>query len=237
MIESHWTHFYQDSKGASQIMNKRYFGLPLYGILGGIAMTSVLLIMYTVPNIVAHFFEIPWHSVRIDAIDDAIPLIPPMALIYVLFYPFNLLSPMFASRYGTKEWFVRYMQACLIAYTTGFVIFLAYPTYIDRVAEDLYARAGDGFFGWGLRCIYDHDGVARGTNLFPSYHCLSTVMCLIGYYQKGIPGWLKGSMTVFAVCIFASTVMIKQHYFADVVSAIAIGLTSWLIICKLRERK
>ena len=67
-------------------------------------------------------------------------------------------------------------------------------------------------------------------NLFPSIHCLASLMCYLGIRKcDDIPRWYKAATLLFAILIFASTQFTKQHYIVDVVGGVAIALICFAI--------
>ena len=62
------------------------------------------------------------------------------------------------------------------------------------------------------------------TNLFPSIHCVASWMAVRGAcMMKGMPRWYVPLHFVVAVLVFASTVLVKQHFFVDIFAGIAVA--------------
>ena len=68
------------------------------------------------------------------------------------------------------------------------------------------------------------------TNLFPSIHCLVSWFCFIGIRgQKSIPRAYRIFSCVFAVLVFVSTQVTKQHYIIDVIGGIAVAEAAYYL--------
>ncbi|MBO4838676.1 MAG: phosphatase PAP2 family protein [Lachnospiraceae bacterium] len=171
---------------------------------------------------------------KIPFIDDAIPLIPAFAVIYLFSYVFWIRGPMVASL-TKKRNFVNYIAGLSLAYIIGFLFFVFMPTCMDRVREGLLdAAARPGFFNWLLSIIYGADGSRYGFNLFPSYHCLISLYCYLGIRkQPEVSRGFRIYSAVMTVLICASTVFTKQHYFIDIPGGLLIALGCYLLMNKL----
>ena len=79
---------------------------------------------------------------------------------------------------------------------------------------------------------YSLDGSETAYNLLPSFHCINSTLCYLGVAgRKEIPLWVRIYSFVTAILIYASTVYVKQHYFLDVVTGIALALVVYYV-CK-----
>ena len=66
--------------------------------------------------------------------------------------------------------------------------------------------------------------IDQPTNLFPSIHCLVSWFCFIGIKDReDIPKWYKVFSCIFAIMVFVSTQVTKQHYLVDVVGGVLIA--------------
>ena len=73
-------------------------------------------------------------------------------------------------------------------------------------------------FGWILGVVYRCDSPL---NLFPSVHCVESWFdARIALAEKGCPRWLKIAMPVMTALVFASTVLVKQHYLIDILGGV-----------------
>ena len=104
---------------------------------------------------------------------------------------------------------------------------------MDRVAEGLYAVPENPTFFDKLRLFwYSLDGSAMAYNLLPSFHCINSTLCYLGVAgRKEIPVWFRAYSLVITVVIYASTVYVKQHYFLDIVTGVALAAAAYFL-CK-----
>ena len=127
------------------------------------------------------------------------------------------------------SWFLGYILICrespegcgvlvgeMIAKLRCLVIFVALPTRMEQpqVTEP-------GLFGWMTRVIYYVD---EPDTLFPSIHCLENWVVWRGMWGcASISKPVKGFFFVFALLVFASTLLVKQHVLVDIPAAIVVG--------------
>jgi len=101
----------------------------------------------------------------------------------------------------------------------SFNIFWIFPVRMTLRPEN---PAVDSFVTWGLRLCYYLD---QPLNCFPSLHVALTVLAAMICWKVdrfwGALAW------VGSVAVSASTMLVKQHFFADVVAGIALALLSY----------
>ena len=165
-------------------------------------------------------------------LDDMIPIVSIFIIPYVWAYLFWAMGPMAVSLCEKKH-FADYMAACLFSCVAGILVLAFLPTYMDRIAEGLYEVSENPTFFEKLRQFwYSMDGSAMAYNLLPSFHCINSTLCYLGVAgRKEIPKWFRVYSLITALLIFASTVFVKQHYFLDIVTGVALALIVFLI-CK-----
>jgi membrane-associated phospholipid phosphatase len=152
-------------------------------------------------------------------IDDAIPLTPIFVIPYVslepLIYGTLILLLLFRTRI--------FQAACLSMILTWFV---SYGFYIFLQSEMIRPElVGTDTYTMMIREVYAGDSPF---NCFPSLHTsLSTLMAI--HWVK----WEKRSgivVSIWVALIVLSTMLVKQHYVADVISGLALAFGSaWLI--------
>lgn len=123
----------------------------------------------------------------------------------------------------------------------GAVVLVFAPTYMDRVAEGLQNPEMHGFGVRLMQFWYSLDGGDMAYNLLPSFHCINSTISYLGVARRPeVPKWYRGYSLVMTLLIYASTLFVKQHFFLDVISGIAVALVSWgaisLIWRQLRKR-
>ena len=177
-------------------------------------------------------------SCKIPVIDDGIPLMPVFVIVYLFAYVFwvcGTAAVFLTDRRNT----VNYLAGLSLAYAVGFLFFVFLPTVMDRAAEGLMVTGNrSGVFRWLLGIVYAADGGEKGNNLFPSYHCLTSVCCYLGV--RGRPEISRGFRVyslVMAVLISLSAVLTKQHYFLDVIGGVGIAIICFKVIRRLDPGK
>ena len=175
---------------------------------------------------------------KIPAIDDAIPVIPVFAVIYLFSYVFWICGPVAVSL-TKKRNFINYIVGLSLAYIIGFLIFIFMPTYMDRAAEGIMDIAKQpGLFNRMLGVIYGADGSNLAFNLFPSYHCLISLYCYLGVRkQPEISKGFRAYSLIMTLLICLSTVFTKQHYFIDIIGGLSISILCYILVGRLDPGK
>ena len=162
-----------------------------------------------------------------SALDRMVPFQPVWVSVYVLSYPFWVVSYALTARESSREDWFRFVFADMLSRLICGIIFLAYPT--TNVRPDIL---GDGFWDTLMGLIYSLD---PPLNLFPSIHCLASTMSWLGIRKcTGIPVWYRNFTLVFALLIFASTLFTRQHCIADVAGGVLIAAGCFWIGRRLR---
>jgi len=158
-------------------------------------------------------------------IDDMIPLVPEASLIYLLWYVYILVNLLLVMRESREKCGVLFAEC--FAKLICMAFFIAMPTYIERPE-----LTGDGIWVGLLRGIYASD---IPNNLFPSIHCLDSWFCWRGLCgAKKVGRGYKAFSLVLTLAIFASTVLVKQHYFVDMFGAVFVAEIALLFVNRLR---
>lgn len=185
-------------------------------------------IFYRLGDFIPRTFGLSWHTSE-TGIDSYIPYIRIFIIPYVYSFLFWVMGLIVPSKCG-KEYYWDYIVGVWIALTIGTITMVIYPTMMDRYASGLYDLAGDGILGKLTKVIYNMDGGQYATCLFPSFHCLTSMVCVLGVWKKKefSKGWQLYTWVV-SILIFIATVTIKQHYFMDVVFGIGYAILGvWL---------
>lgn len=155
-------------------------------------------------RVVTTFFQTP--------LDRLIPFVPFFVLFYVLAYLQWGLGYFLTLRYNRRLCYET-LSVNLIAKTVCLVCFLAFPTVIVRPEV-----TGGGLWNALVRWIYRVD---QPDNLFPSIHCMASWLSFRAVWKvRELPKPVRISNGVLSLCVFASTVLIKQHYLPDVLGGI-----------------
>ena len=165
-------------------------------------------------------------------IDSSIPFIPEFISIYILSYAQWVIGYIIVAR-ESREVCYRVMGGAICAKLICLVIFLVYPTYMERPEV-----VGDGLWDWLVRFIYASD---NSDHLFPSIHCLESWICFRSSLKiTKLGSWYRIFSFVFAILVFASTVFVKQHCFIDIFGGVAVaelGILIWEVIRRILNKK
>lgn len=156
------------------------------------------------------------------ALDRALPLIAPWAIVYGALYVLLILLPVFVVR--DDALIRRTVHAYLLIWITSYVFFFVlYPTVAPRPERVV----GEGFAMWGLQALYSSD---PPINCFPSLHVahsfVSALAC--GRVHRRLGMIALASAALVAV----STVFTKQHYVLDVIAGVSLALVAHAIFLR-----
>ncbi len=158
-------------------------------------------------------------------IDNKIPFVPQVIIIYNLFYPMIFLA--FYNIFNhDKETYHKGIIAGIIGFIITDIIFIIYPTIIIR--PDVTSMNIDPINKFIISMTYKLDSPA--INCLPSIHCLfcfqaifSSLMC------KNYNNISKVLITIILFFIVITTLLVKQHYFFDVIASLIVSIISTLI--------
>lgn len=207
--------------GANQIQNKKSKGI--FGILP--KYTWLLLVLSFLWNFFAYYggrliAQNMYHRILMLPLDDRIPVIPWTAIIYILFFPFWMFNYALAAK-RDRTFVMRFFCADFLSRGICLIFYIIIPTTL--VQPDI---PKDAFLGWMLRMVYYFD---RPDNLFPSIHCLVSVMAAGGIIgDENVPKWYRALSCLIAAAICLSTLTTKQHLALDLFSGIALAGIVWL---------
>jgi len=200
-------------------------------IITGIAYLAIQHGIYLLGHELALLVGLTPFLPKIPFIDDAIPIVSIFIVPYIWSYLFWAMGPMVVSKCD-REHYHDFLAAAALSLLAGMLVLVFVPTYMDRVKEGLMTVSGTGVFDRIRRFWYSLDGSEIAYNLMPSFHCINSTMCWLGVCgRKELPGWFRIYSFVTMILIFLSTLFVKQHYFADVISGIAIAVLAFAV-CK-----
>lgn len=157
-------------------------------------------------------------------LDELIPFTPAFISIYVLAYVQWIVGLVLIALEG-REFCYRYCTAYALSLAISAVIFLAFPTAIDRPQA-----VGDGLWNDLTRLIFAAD---TPNNLFPSIHCLFSWLCFrSALSMKRRRNWYAPISLVFTLLVFASVVFVKQHFVLDIIGGVAVAELGLLLVQK-----
>ena len=153
-------------------------------------------------------------------LDRALPIVPIFAIPYVSLIPYIGVSLLAFLLFRIRV----YRSAAITMILVWFVSYAFYVFLQSYIARP--AITGTDPFSGMIRSIYASD---QPYNDFPSLHTSWSSIIAIHWWRVdrriGIPA------AIWTALIVMSTVLIKQHYLADVGGGLLLaGLTSWLVI-------
>ena len=193
-------------------------GTARYPLVAGVFGVS----MYSLTQFnTGPLLNLPHHNLTLP-IDAWFPFLPWTVWIYVGCFPFWVISYILPCRYFEKRELVRFFAAEMLARLVGLLIFLVFPTTL--VQPDI---SGLGPWDFMMKIVY---AVDTPNDLFPSFHILTSWMCLIVVRgHKEIPRAWRIFATLFFVPICISVLTTRQHVLLDIVAAIPLAEIAWQI--------
>jgi membrane-associated phospholipid phosphatase len=165
--------------------------------------------LYLVPN---HWHEWPATYLPMTALDKAIPFWPQTGWVYAATYGLLLITFILVRDLSQAS---RFLYACLFAQVLAAACFVLCPTVYPR---ELYPTAGIAISDFWR-------GVDAPTNCLPSLHVSNVVLC-VGAWP---PGRRRAAAALVGIPCALSTLTFKQHYVADVIAGLALGLVAWFV--------
>ena len=158
------------------------------------------------------------HQVRTEW-DQAIPLVLPFVLAYLLYFPFVYGGWAFIFLLSPKVFRPYALAMMTIGLITG-IVNITYNTYAARAfvePTDFLART--------LIWLYS---LNQPTTALPSLH-VSHSLCT-GFFLSKIYPKLTGVWVTSVILITLSTLFIKTHYLIDVIISVFLGLAISLLV-------
>ncbi len=154
------------------------------------------------------------------SIDDKIPFLPWTITIYWGAYALWIANYCLSVKFD-KSGFDRTLIAHYLGEIVCFLCFVFLPTTMTRAEI-----TGTGIFDRLMQATYTVDSA---DNLLPSIHCYVSWISWIGVRNnKKIPKPYSIFSLIFALAICASTLTVKQHVIADVITGVALAELSYL---------
>lgn len=156
-------------------------------------------------------------------LDDKIPFWGWTVYIYDMFYPFSIISFILLYRKDQDAYYkgiIATIIGCIICY----IIYLVIPTIMYRPEIPQY----DALTNLVLKITYYFDDPPL--NCFPSLHCVFCFQVMFTYFKSNYNVKRKLFTAVIAILIVLSTLLVKQHYIFDVISALLICIIATIIV-------
>lgn len=199
--------------------------LPDYAIRPLIlALAANFIIYFGVSQLRDH---LAFHSLALP-VDDRIPFFAPFIIFYILAYVQWIINYLLIAREG-KAFCYHFIYGDVISKLFCLVFFLFFPTTLVRPAV-----TGHSICDQLVRLVYQIDAPV---NLFPSIHCLESWCCIhAALRMKKTPRWYLPITIVMSFCVFASTLLVKQHVFVDIFGGILVFEAGYYLARKIKFR-
>jgi len=160
------------------------------------------------------------------SLDHSIPLSPPFIVPYLLGSLLFVALPVWAAWRVKPGEFESYVLCILSAVIISCIIYIVYPTYVDR--PDITAQ---DFFSRSIALLYQAD---RVNNAAPSGHTFYSVLSVIYLFRwKPRLAWL---WIITAMLIVVSTLLTRQHNILDLVSGLALAILVYFAVRYIRQK-
>jgi len=208
---------------------KKYFSEGIFGTGWRNALISLVLAaaVYFANEIYDFLNHGPAVWILKTPIDDALPVVKPFVLPYVSLNYVVYFTLIVFLLFRTKL----FHSAALTMITAFLVSYFFYFFFQTEVMRPVLT--GNDLFTHMIQNVYAGD---NPYNDFPSLHTsVSTLLAIHWFFFDRRTGIIA---SIWAAFVVASTVLIKQHYVADVISGLLLASgASWLYIRLIVQRK
>lgn len=160
------------------------------------------------------------------ALDSAIPVVPIFVIPYDSLQPYIyatlILFLFFRSKY--------FQSACLAMITVWFISYAFYYFLQSEVIRPVLT--GTDTFSKMVMNVYAGD---NAYNDFPSLHTSLSTILAIHWVKVNRP--LGILLSIWTALIVASTLLVKQHYIADMIFGLALAFAAALLYTRMLIRK
>lgn len=183
-----------------------------------IIAVAVYLLSYQIPKRLVDPSRLHFLS---TSLDNMIPFHGPSIYIYIGAF-FQWAYCIYVLMKQKTEIGYKFCSALLIGSLIGFVIFMVYPTAVQRPEI-----IGSGFTNDFCRFIYSIDNIICAC---PSFHCFCSTLVILIYMEcEGISNKVIYLNIAISLLVFISTLLTKQHYIADIIPGILLAYFAVLI--------
>ena len=199
--------------------SKHLWIIPAYGIF------------YMISFMLMEQSDVKIHIIHSLA-DDKIPFCPYFIIPYVLWYFFLIGTVIyFAVFCPSKKEYYQYLGTLGVGMTLFLLISYVYPNG-QHLRPDL-GSTGGGVFISVIRFLYKID---TPTNIFPSMHVFNATASCIALYQNKRCRKNKlftVSQIILTISIVLSTMFLKQHSVADVMTALILNILCYQLFYRV----
>ena len=196
---------------------------------GALAVIQIILLGFQgISYLLIQRFQGTYHDMS-KKTDYNIPLRSRWIYVYVLWYPLIALYPIYLYSCSVMYYKI-YMCAILVDILISLLIYVLYPTSFQRPVP-----SGSNLSSKLLRGMYIVN--YKGLNCMPSMHCSQCFIILITTAVCNSQGYMNiliaGGILLLSAGIVLSTLYIKQHVLADVITALPVAAFCYFISCVL----
>ena len=205
--------------------DSRWAGIGAAALLERLALIAVLF-LYTFGGYYAIGLSADAsaaHTLR-TPLDDAIPFIPVTIYLYSWVYT-AMLYPAFTVR--CPGLFRRVSVAYAVVISVSLVTFATFPVTSLGFRPELSQLPDTRFHEWGVRLNFMLD---PPFNLFPSLHMAIGTLAVLAAAKARRRYGVVAALVIAGVAVAVCTV--KQHYVADAVAGIALGLVAYALVLR-----
>lgn len=156
-------------------------------------------------------------------IDDQIPLIKELIVVYHTFSPLFIISGIIVFNYNIEE-YKKMLISLFLAQNIAYIIYFFFQTYVPRY--DI-TKLGNDIFSTLIKYTYSIDGSYSGA---PSLHVAIMTICSIYIYKlKEFKIFPKILLILYMTLISSTTLLVKQHVFLDVPTGILHAIICYIL--------
>lgn len=190
-------------------------------------LTVVLIAFQSLCYFISKLFGSNPHLIG-GVIDSKIPFNIWFIIPYCIWYLLIFLIPYYLYK-KDKNIFIKYIISYLFCTVIANIIFIVYPTYVDRPVV-----TGTSILELITRIVFWVDTPAQ--NCFPSLHCAVSMLFILYMFEcKKCPLYLKILTLIISILIMIATLCTKQHVFIDLVSGDVLAIVSYIIVNNLKK--
>ena len=192
-------------------------------------LTVALIVFQSFCYFVSKFFEGNPNLIG-GVIDSKIPFNVWFIIPYCILYLLIFLIPYYLYKKDNNI-FTKYIISYLFCTVIANIIFIIYPTYVDRPIV-----IGNSILELITRIVFWVDTPAQ--NCFPSLHCAVSMLFILYMFEcKKCPLYLKILTLIISILIMIATLYTKQHVFIDLLSGDILAIVSYIIVNNLKKIK
>ena len=144
------------------------------------------------------------------SVDQYIPYIPLFGVVYLSYIPFILFNIWWAFNYLEPTKYLNLIKGMILIHLIGYGFHLGIPATIQRPHLQV-----DGLLNLVVDHIYSYDCPSNQT---PSLHVACSTFLAYSYHLMSEKTINKILIYLWASLICVSTLVIKQHYFIDLIT-------------------